>query len=357
MFTIEMLPADYGDCLWIEYGTHKAPKRILIDCGTIKTFKLLKQRLLKIHEKQRRFELLIITHIDNDHIDAAVKLLNATSLSVQFNEIWFNGHHHLFRPDVLGALQAAFVEALILKLTIPWNKSFGGKSVVVPDSGPDPQVKLPGGMQLTLLSPGWPELSKLRPVWEKELSKKGLKPGDHQAALKKLAGDKKYADLLGATGPNISQLAAAEFKEDTSPANGSSVAVLAEFEGKRCLFAGDAFPGVLAANIRRYLKDSPLLYLDAFKVSHHGSKHNTNQELLKLLRCQNYLISTSGKQFGHPDPETIARIITHAGKGPHIYFNYATPQNSIWNDPRLMKRHDYKDFFPLKGSLGQALGI
>jgi hypothetical protein len=351
MFTIEMLPADYGDCLWIEYGDSKAPKRILVDCGTISTFNFLKKRIQELPEKQRRFELLVISHIDTDHIDAAVKLLNAKTLNVDFQEIWFNGYKHLCALDTLGALQGAYVEALIDNLNIPWNKAFKGLSVVVPESGALPTKKLPGGLQLTLLSPSWPELENLRPVWKKELAKKGLTPGDDERALKKLAKDKKYADLLGAAGPNIAKLAAAKFKEDTSKPNGSSIALLAEFKGKRCLLAGDAFPSVIAASIRRIQKDGDPLYLDAFKVPHHGSKHNTSPELLELLHCQNFLISSSGKKFGHPDPEAIARIIQN-GDNPKLHFNYLSPQNEIWDNASLMKKATYQAVFPPPKSPG-----
>ncbi len=35
MYTVEMLPAAQGDCLWVEYGPDgKIPARILIDGGT-----------------------------------------------------------------------------------------------------------------------------------------------------------------------------------------------------------------------------------------------------------------------------------------------------------------------------------
>lgn len=356
MFTLEMLPADYGDCIWIEYGDPKAPKRILVDCGTLPTFECLEKRILQLPEEQRRFELLVITHIDNDHIDATVKLLNATPSLAKFGQIWFNGHEHLSRPDTLGVLQAAYVEALITKLKIPWNTSFKGGSVVVPDSGPLPEIALSDGMQLTLLSPGWTELVKLRPVWDKELSAKGLQPGDNEAALKKLAEEKKYADLLGAGGPDISQLAAAAFKEDTSATNGSSIAILAEYDGKRCLLAGDAFPSVLAAGISRKQTGGDPLYLNTFKIPHHGSKHNTSSELLKLLRCQNFLVSTSGKQFGHPDPETIARIIKNGGN-PKLHFNYLSTQTKIWNDASLMKKAGFQAFFPPSGNQGINLSL
>ena len=38
MFTVHMLDAAHGDCLWIEYGDPARPKRILIDTGPAATW-------------------------------------------------------------------------------------------------------------------------------------------------------------------------------------------------------------------------------------------------------------------------------------------------------------------------------
>ena len=43
MLRIEMLPAENGDCLWIEYGEENSPHRILIDGGTHGTYELLRR--------------------------------------------------------------------------------------------------------------------------------------------------------------------------------------------------------------------------------------------------------------------------------------------------------------------------
>jgi len=48
MFTIEMLPAEYGDCLIITYGTARKPRRILVDGGTPKTLPRLVARLREL---------------------------------------------------------------------------------------------------------------------------------------------------------------------------------------------------------------------------------------------------------------------------------------------------------------------
>ena len=69
MFRIEMLPAAHGDCLWIEYGSGARVHRILIDGGPAHAYPALRERILHLPADARRFELLVITHIDADHIE------------------------------------------------------------------------------------------------------------------------------------------------------------------------------------------------------------------------------------------------------------------------------------------------
>ena len=66
MLTLEVLPAGHGDCLWIEYGDPASPWRILIDGGAQGTYKrALQSRLARA---KGELELLVITHVDGDHI-------------------------------------------------------------------------------------------------------------------------------------------------------------------------------------------------------------------------------------------------------------------------------------------------
>jgi hypothetical protein len=359
MYKIEALPASYGDCLWIEYGDSRDPSRILIDCGVAGTYARLKERIEELPKAKRRFELLVISHVDNDHIEAAIKLLGAKSLGVTFDEVWFNGWKQIHPPDTLGPLEGEAVSALIERRKIPLNESLCGEAVFVPDSGPLPAVKLPGGMEITLLSPTRDQLDALVPVWKQALSKQGLTAGDSEEALELLAGRPKYADTLGAEGPDVDELADAEFKEDDSPANGASIAFVAQFGKKRCLFGGDAFPSVLTSSVERLLEqsDEPILPLGALKISHHGSRHNTTAELLRLVQCQTYLFSTDGKRFRHPNPEAVARVIVHGGAEPEMHFNYRSKFNSIWDDADLMSKHEYRAFFPEKSNAGCDLTL
>ena len=343
MFKIRMLPAGYGDCLWIEYGAPEKPYRFLIDAGTLSTYKEISKRVKEdLKPEERRFELFIVSHIDTDHIDAAVKLLNSRSLKLKYDQIWFNGWDQLLDKDLLGTQQGEFLSALIKRDRLLLNTSFQGGAVFVPDTGKLPECKLPGGMKLTLLSPDMEQLKRLRADWRKSM---GEKAGDPETALARLTVTKKYKDELGEPDSlDVDALADAQTGADTAVANGSSIAVLAEYEGKRCLFAADAYPDVLERAIARLLHESgsERLRLDVLKVPHHGSKHNITASLCKKLNCRRYLISTNGKIFKHPHPEGIARIIKYGGPTSELYFNYNTEYTRIWNDPTLKRKYRYE---------------
>jgi glyoxylase-like metal-dependent hydrolase (beta-lactamase superfamily II) len=109
VFRVEMLPAQQGDALWIEYGsTGGSVHRILIDGGTPPTYHVLKRRIMGLSDKDRIFELLIVTHIDTDHIGGALKLLADRSLGVTFRDVWFNDFDDL--PEFQTELAARSME-------------------------------------------------------------------------------------------------------------------------------------------------------------------------------------------------------------------------------------------------------
>ena len=134
------------------------------------------------------------------------------------------------------------------------------------------------------------------------------------------------------------------FKEDAAAPNGSSIAVLAEFAGKAVLLGADAHPSVLEQAVTAVLKTrggAKKLHLDAFKVSHHGSQNNLSPALLKLLDCRNYLVSTNGAVFNHPDRVAMARIIQNGGPKTHLWFNYRSEDNAVWAKPALQSKYGY----------------
>jgi len=322
MFDIEMLPAAHGDCLVVTYGTKQQPHRLLIDGGTHFTFPHLKHYLERLPVTQRHFELLIVTHIDEDHIGGVLPLLRDRELGVSFGDIWFNAWRHLAPPrrtGFLGPEQGDLLGNLLSQRTeLPWNEAFQGGTVVVPGSGPLPVFTLPGDMRLTLLSPRWEELGELCDSWSEKSFKSGRIPGD----VSMLGGPtESILELLGSRS-QAALLAAQRFFPDTSAANGSSIAVLAEYEGRRALLAADAFAEVLLAGLQRLPDFRDTLQLEAFKLPHHGSQRNISEELLRAAPSQSYLVSTNGNVFKHPDGSAMARVLEYGTKGAKIFFNY-----------------------------------
>ena len=110
MFTIEMLPADEGDSLWVEYGSDPV-RRILIDCGRKTAYRSIVERVGD--DPDLAFELVVLTHVDADHIAGAVPLLQDARFGAErVRDVWFNGWRHLNGlhrdyegdiPDTLGA--------------------------------------------------------------------------------------------------------------------------------------------------------------------------------------------------------------------------------------------------------------
>jgi len=353
MFRISMLPAFHGDCLWVEFGKDDDPKFILIDGGTTGTWSQLKARLL--HERERmsgklHIELFVITHVDADHIGGALKLLEQLGpLGITFGDVWFNGYRHLDNErmpapdDVLGGKQGEQLSALIDEARLNWNQAFDRRAVMVPNTGPLPSFDI-GGMKLTLLSPTFEKLQMLKPVWEKEVRKAGLLPG---AAYEVVEG-KTDSDILG--DKTVQQLAETPFKGDPSEANGSSIAFLAEFEGKKVLFGADSHAGVVYESLKRGpLKGKDALDIMAFKVSHHGSKNNTDVDLVKALPARHYLLSSNGDQHEHPDPEAVARIAVYGPQGKGLHFNYKSPFNGQWSSPARRNKWHYSAAFGKDG--------
>ena len=342
-----MLPAQYGDCLWIEYGVDpRAPSRVLVDCGTRGTASRLLALLESRPPADRAAELFILTHIDDDHIGGAIPFLEADLGGMQVGEVWFNGYKHL--DPLLGAKQGERFSTLIEQQGLRWNAWRDGGAIVGAEDAAPPECVLPGGLTLTLLSPTPARLETLKVKWQRDLEAAGLTPGAG------LLGEELPPDGFLSTDPHgdstdVDMMAALPFTTDTAAANGSSIAVLAEFEGKSVLLAADAHPPVLEATIGKLLEARNLtrLPLGALKVSHHGSHGNTSSALLDLLDCRRYLISTNGQKFAHPHRVTISRIIRHGGPRPELYFNYFVPdRNGVWAREDLQERFGYAATYP-----------
>ena len=394
MFRIEMLPAAHGDCLWIECGSGAAVNRILIDGGPAHAYPALRQRILHLPAGERRFDLLVITHIDADHIEGVIRLLlDAEALDCHFDRIWFNGRDQLDAvPDPagepLGGVQGELLGMLIADYetrtgTKVWNLGFADSLAAIDRKAPAlPVIELPGDCRLTLLSPDFERLLDLKDNWAKELKAAGVHSGNIAQLRERLAksrslrplgdvlgaeddfdidqpdSDETDIDLADSLGRGTGEPGAdAPFGGDTSRANGSSIALLLEYPATkpevRFLLAGDAWASVLETSLDLLVPKDSRLALDGFKLAHHGSVANISESLLGRLKCSNYLISTNGAIFGHPHARCVELLLkAHAGPGkPRLHFNYLVASTEAWSRKADQTARGYLAFHPTGLSL------
>lgn len=367
MLSIEMLPAAHGDALWVEWGEgEQAAHRLLIDGGPAHTYtEGLQRRIEMLPPAQRRFALFVVSHIDADHIDGALILLqDRNRLGVHFDEIWFNSWRHLpsSERDAFAPLQGEFLGGLLTldeTLQACWNQAFGGRAVRVPTPpegqppAPLPRHELPGGATLTLLGPGYDELRRLRARWGAAI--RDFAPGDAAEALRRLQQRREYRPPAG---PAV--FAGRNYGDDRAPANGSSISFLFEFDGAAVLFAADAHARTLAGTLARLCRerDLPKLPLSAVKLPHHGSMSNVDAKWLDLVACRRWLVSTNGAVFGHPDVETASLVAERSGSmgPPEFHCNYRAATTLRLAAPGFLER--WRCVFPdAPGRSGPAGGL
>lgn len=343
---LTMHPASEGDCLLLSWGTARSRRRLLVDFGRTGDYRRLRPTLAEL----KSLELLVISHIDADHIEGAVPFFEEQTPPCVPAEVWFNGWKHLeaakrrLEEEHLGAKQGEKVSVGIERLGWRWNSSFASGVVSTGSPEASAPIRLKGGLALQLVSPTDRRLADLIPQWQKEIIAAGLRPGDTAEGLGELpAGKEKLSSL------NVEALAAARFKEDTSRPNGSSIGFIASRGSSRILLTGDAYDTVLQGQLKKLgAATDNRFQLDCLKLSHHGSQANLSLDLLNLIECPAFAISTDGSRHDHPDAEAIARVLkSRQGRGhTTLYFNHRHHESVLWDDADLMRSWDYSCVFP-----------
>jgi len=82
--------------------------------------------------------------------------------------------------------------------------------------------------------------------------------------------------------------------------NDDSIVVLLTRKDFTALLTGDAGTAVLESAL-----SGLEIYVDVYKVSHHGSKYNTSLGLLQKLRPKICVIPVGRNNFGHPSPDVL----------------------------------------------------
>lgn len=347
IFRIHVFPAQRGDALFIEYGEEAQPHRILVDGGITKTGR---EHLVGLIEGlgDPRIDLLVVTHIDLDHIQGVIALLKALPENVTIERVWFNGWDQLPRPPLQPHGVAEGVELskqLEARFKPAWNNDVAGSWIGLAQDGSPRDIPLPGGMVATLLSPDADKLLALRGIWDDVVEDFGA-AAEAEDEEEIVADDAAIDGLepLGGEEIDVVELAESAFKEDDAVPNGSSIACVLSFKGKSAVLLADAHPSVVLRAVKA-LSPGGRLNADCIKLSHHGSKYNTSLELAQSLASPRWIFSSNGASTKHPNVEAVARVLHGSPGQKQLIFNYRTKYNDMWDNATRMKDHDYTPMY------------
>ena len=343
VFKLHVLPAGIGDALVLEYGTGDLLSRVVIDGGVGKTAGPLANFL----GPTPKIEMLMITHVDNDHIAGALKMLEDGLSQPTIDDLWFNGFRHLPTSSLesMGPVEGERLTSLIVNRDIPWNvnPSLGGKAVMAGDDSPPPVATLPGGLTCRVLSPGREQLERLRRKWALVVDEANLNPVavTPEERLRQPGRLERMGQI------DVERLAAEKSQVDNREANGSSIAVLATWADRTALFTGDAHADVLIDTLNRWLGPEGTLEVDVFKLPHHGSKANVTNELMTRIKSKCYVFSSSGEgPSQHPNDQAVARVIVNSTGPRTLAFNYRNKRTELWDTAELKNAHGYSAQYP-----------
>jgi hypothetical protein len=317
---LHVVQAEFGDCFILESKSGNDSVNVLIDGGPYQTFeKHLKPTIKKVL-LNGKIDLMILSHIDNDHIIGLLDLLGEIKNQregrkkelVKVEKIWHNSFSDLlelhgdpnkllgniFSPKNMGT-GPNVGESLVLKgfqqgtdltklangLKIPINPDFD-KIIAVNDKIISVRLK---NISIFLLGPTKKNVDELREKWNKWSSKKKM-------TNETLIG---LLDLVDKSVPNL-----------------ASITFLVRIKDKKILFTGDGLGkdiiDVLSKNMM--LDKDGKFYVDVLKVPHHGSDRNTSPEFFKTVVASYYVISANGRD-DNPSLDTLKWIFESENKG------------------------------------------
>lgn len=342
---INFLKAFNGDAILISFKENGNARNILIDGGMPATYvqkgkngKLeygeLKETIDKFRENDEKIDLLILTHVDDDHIGGVLKWFeNDKKAHELIGQVWFNSgrliSEYFDEQEIVENLLEIPDESTLTSIgqgvkfeDYIEEKGIWDRSIVVALEFFEYL-----GIKFKILSPSPDKLKLLLGKWEKEkpesLDTSAFK-NDYELSLKEhIEKDK--------------------FNEDTSVHNGSAIAFIMTYEKKNFVFLADAHPTVVVNSLKAlgYSNEKPLK-AELVKISHHGSKANNNIEMLELIKSSKYVISTNGDKHAHPNKQFLARLASVNDKC-EVYFNYPDQIELIFSEEDIT---DFPNFKP-----------
>ena len=290
-----LLEAKTGDSFIVECGI----SAFIIDGGTKSTSKYLKKYL---QQTDKELKGIFITHVDRDHIGGLVKLFTNYQQLISNKVPIYMNHPDLIDADISDQDMVSYEDGEKLSDIL----STYGFDIISLNTDDVFEIQ---NVKFEVLNPTKSLAASLSEKWQKN------------RLIKNQTGD----NGLVSSEPIIVDFAIEyeEYKKSIEQdiVNASSTSFILTYQNKKILFLSDSHPDSISERLKENTK------IDCVKISHHGSKFNTNANLLDKINCTKFVISTNGpSNYGHPSPSTISRIAESCIKKGHtscdIIFNY-----------------------------------
>ncbi|WP_435308757.1 MBL fold metallo-hydrolase [Sebaldella termitidis] len=348
---IKIFPAKSGDSFLINYGSN-LENHILIDGGFIETYdNFIKKELLKINSRNEKLNLLIITHVDRDHISGILKLLKENGNSkeykiIKIDEIWHNSYRHLqfdyseniesgekekqnqilksfylqinnensSKKGKISIEQGSMLSSYILENNYNWNNKFDNNAVLMDYLK---KISIDENLNIIVLSPSKDTLEKLKFKWKNELIKKKssfkfeenkLFDDAYEYYLIRESNKKYTRSKKCSLKKKIDINEIKEYEVDKRIENESSIAIIIEYKEKKMLFLGDSNPEVIEKSLKSMKLMGYETNFDLVKLSHHGSLSSNTHSLINLIDSKNWIFSGNGEN-DNPDIDLIKMIL------------------------------------------------
>ena len=299
---VELLKASYGDCIFININDDGEAFIIMIDGGPAYSYQhkergrikpgVLHDKLDELKNKGKTIDLLIITHVDEDHIGGIKAWFEHDFPTSDFvQEIWINDDIEI--EDITNLQNTSEKAASLISMLRRKGMPFCHKLVTG-------VTKIYGWGRIIVIAPS---------------------VTDHNVIAHDIEKNLKNADTEN-YGISIREILKADYKRDkVTPENDASIAILVQLnDGENDLFLGDSNIDTVINAIKDDDRIEKPLHCKWVKLSHHGSKNNFDPELLEYVNADRYIFSTDGSYYGHPDKEVLAQLVDKTDAD--IYFNY-----------------------------------
>jgi hypothetical protein len=368
MVIFEAIDAAHGDAILVRYkGTGGFQRIILVDAGPksahnendekyipfekrviprlmqIKAERDARSKNEDIHSGQATLslDLVVCTHIDDDHIAGVERLYRclsnnggcvAGSDTVEAKTLWFNSFSKLLGaavdieeavgPETVSVSQGENLTAFSGRHGATINEGAPGKLIA---AGQEPKGLAPA--KVTITNPGKDALEKLRKDWLAKVKKKEEAEVEPQAA-----------------GSPV------KFKPDQAVANLSSIVMLIEVFGRKLLLTGDQRGDHVLEGLEKKLEGGKL-HVDIMKVPHHGAVGNNQRAFIEAVTADTYVFSANGKDQ-NPDTPVLEMVAAEAKKGRKF--------TMAFTNGAMVYEKDRNDKFPTIGgktvkTLAQAI--